>query len=189
MNLISTHGGFGMGSRRPHDHIENSECLSELEYALYVATPGFWRWQVHCAEAAGANNLSALDIEVLHTVNNRARNKKLSDICLVLNIPETHTVLYSLRKLKNDDLIEYSKSSRDRIYCSSSKGDELCKYYKKNRDKFLIGILERENIDFKSMKKIAQQLIQLSYYYEEAGRAATIASARVVSKETDLRRV
>ena len=47
---------------------------------------------------AGRKGLGPLDVLVLHSVNHRGRAKTLSDICLVLNIEDTHTVTYALKK-------------------------------------------------------------------------------------------
>ena len=49
--------------------------------------------------AAGMPGSGPLDVMVLHTVNHRDRPKKLADICFTLNIEDTHTVNYALKKL------------------------------------------------------------------------------------------
>jgi predicted MarR family transcription regulator len=156
---------------------ENALCLSDLEYPLYVAAHGFWRWQVHCAEAAGARNLGSLDIQVLHTVNHRARNKRLGDICLVLNLTETHTVAYCLKKLQDSGLVDHEQSGRDRIYRSSATGDALCRRYREIRWQYLVRLLEEEGVDFQALRCMGDQLLRLARFYDEAGRAATVASA------------
>lgn len=156
---------------------ENSLYLSGLEYPLYVVANGFWRWQVHCAEAAGVRNLGALDIQVLHTVNHRARNKKLGDICLVLNISEGHVVSYCLKKLNDAELVEFELSGRDRIYRSTKAGDEFCNRYREVRRQYLVKLLEENGEDFEAFRRMGDQLLRLARLYDEARRAVTVASA------------
>ena len=73
--------------------------LSELEFGLIVAWNAFSRWAVRCMAAAGCPDLTITDVLVLHHICHRARNKKLADICFVLNVEDTHVVGYSLKKL------------------------------------------------------------------------------------------
>ena len=73
--------------------------LSELEFGLIVAWNAFSRWAVRCMAAAGCPELTLTDVLVLHHICHRARNKKLGDICFVLNVEDTHVVGYSLKKL------------------------------------------------------------------------------------------
>ncbi len=40
-----------------------------------------------------------LDVLVLHNINHRGKPKRLADVCLVLNVEDTHLVTYSVRKL------------------------------------------------------------------------------------------
>ena len=73
--------------------------LSELEFGLIVAWNAFSRWAVRCMSAAGCPELTITDVLVLHHICHRARNKKVGDICFVLNVEDTHVVGYSLKKL------------------------------------------------------------------------------------------
>ena len=73
--------------------------LSEMEFALTMANHAFQRWKTRCMAAAGAPGMAPLEVQVLHLVHHRARPKTLADICLVLNIEDTHVVNYALRKL------------------------------------------------------------------------------------------
>src|SRR3981189_1174244 len=73
--------------------------LSEFEFGLIVAWNAFSRWAMRCMAAAGCPDLTITDVLVLHHINHRARNKKLADICFVLNYEDTHVVAYSLKKL------------------------------------------------------------------------------------------
>ena len=53
----------------------------------------------------GVPDLGPLDVMVLNTVNHRDRPKKLADICFTLNIEDTHTVNYTLKKLLKQGLV------------------------------------------------------------------------------------
>lgn len=79
--------------------------VSELEFGLIIASNAFQRWVVRAMGAAGYPELSALDVLVLHSVRHRDRPKTLADLCFVLNIEDTHTVNYAIRKLKKVDLV------------------------------------------------------------------------------------
>src|SRR5213082_2265573 len=64
--------------------------LSELEFGLIVAWNAFSRWAMRCMAAAGCPDLTITDVLVLHHICHRARNKKVGDICFVLNVEDTH---------------------------------------------------------------------------------------------------
>ena len=74
--------------------------LSEFEFGLIVAGNAFHRWIVHCMSAAGLKDLTPLDVLVLHHVTHRARDKRLADICFIMNVEDTHLINYSLKKLQ-----------------------------------------------------------------------------------------
>lgn len=154
---------------------EGVRSLSAFEYALYVVVNGFWRWQVTCAERAGVKNLAPLDIEVLHSVNNRARNKRLGDICLVMNIAEPHVVSYCLKKLIGLELVTFERAGRDRVYCASPTGDEFCERYRKIRREFLIDLIKDRHGDPAELTSASKTLREMSRIYDDARRAATIA--------------
>ena len=78
---------------------ESSAELSELEYGLIMASNAFNRWMVRCMSAAGAKDMTAVEVSLLHHVSHRDRKKKLADICFVLNIEDTHVATYALKKL------------------------------------------------------------------------------------------
>ena len=94
-----------------HLNAEQTAETSELEYGLCVATNAFNRWIVRCMAAAGVPDLGPLDVMVLNTVNHRDRPKKLTDICFTLNIEDTHTVNYTLKKLLKQGLVTADRQS------------------------------------------------------------------------------
>src|ERR1700743_3176582 len=74
-------------------------ALSEFEFGAIMVSHAFERWMVRCMSAAGVPDLSAIDVLILHTVFHRDRPKRMADICLVLNIEDTHVVSYAIKKL------------------------------------------------------------------------------------------
>src|SRR3546814_14888784 len=80
--------------------------------------------------AAGYPDLAALDVMVLHSVNHRARDKKLADICFVLNIEDSHTVNYALKKLTRTGLVAGDKRGKEIFYATTKDGQAACVKYR-----------------------------------------------------------
>ena len=89
-------------------------AMSEFEFGLMMAVHAFERWIVRCMAAAGMPGLAPLDVMVLHTVNHRGRTKTLADICVVLNVEDTHLITYAVRKLEKAGLVEGGKSGKEK---------------------------------------------------------------------------
>ena len=87
--------------------------MSEFEFGLIVAGNAFHRWVVHCMSAAGLKDLTPLDVLVLHHVTHRARDKRLADICFIMNVEDTHLINYSLKKLQGLGVVASSKSGKE----------------------------------------------------------------------------
>ena len=92
-----------------------SPGLSELEYGLILASHAFTRWMSRCMTAAGRSGLSALEILILHTVCHRDRPKKLADICLVLDVEDTHLASYAIRKLSTAGLVTSGRLGKEKV--------------------------------------------------------------------------
>jgi predicted MarR family transcription regulator len=152
--------------------------LSELEFAMIVSINGFWSWVAHCAEAAGGRGMGPLDVLVLHAINARARNKRLGDICLVLNVDDTHTVAYALKKLEDYGYAMHRQDGRDRIYESSPDGDAFCARYLKVREASLVESLRTDGFDFGRLDEATRTLNRMARYYSHASRTATVAKPK-----------
>lgn len=146
---------------------------SEFEFGLIIAFNAFSRWMVKCMAAAGHTEMSPLEILVLHNVNHRGRDKRLSDVCFLLNIDDTHTVNYALRKLSKAELIESEKRGKEVFYRTSATGAELCEAYRAVRDRCLIDGLQRMDITGEDMSNLGASLRALSGQYDQASRAAS----------------
>lgn len=146
--------------------------LSELEFGLIVASNGFARWMVACMGAAGAPEMSPTEILTLHHVNHRDREKRLNDICFLLNIEDRHTVTYALRKLRDAGLLEATKRGKEMFYRTSPAGQTLCDRYREIRAQCLLGNLEGLGLSGEETRRLAAALRGLSGQYDQASRAA-----------------
>lgn len=146
--------------------------LSELEFGLIVAGNAFNRWMVRCMNAAGLPDLSPLDILVLHSVNHRGRAKKSADICLVLNVEDTHTVTYSLKKLLKNGVISSERRGKETFYSITDKGESLCQAYAEIRENCLVDSLRTLGFSNTDLGSIASFLRGISGLYDQAARSA-----------------
>ncbi len=146
--------------------------LSELEYGLIVAFNAFSRWTARCMSAAGQPDLSPLEILILHNVNHRSKDKRLSDICFLLNIEDSHTVNYGLRKLLKAELLDSEKRGKEVFYRTSPEGAAVCAAYRDVRRQCLLDGLDGVDLPGKDLREIARSLRTLSGHYDQASRAA-----------------
>ena len=123
--------------------------------------------------AAGQGEMSPLDILVLHNVNHRDREKRLSDICFLLNIEDTHTVTYALRKLSRAGLVTSEKRGKEVFHRTSEAGAALCDTYREVRRQCLLEGLARMDLTGDDLREIGASLRALSGQYDQASRAAS----------------
>ena len=147
-------------------------ALSELEFGLILLGQAFDRWMVRCMEAAGVPNLSPLDVLVLHTIAHRGRMKRAADICLVLNIEDTHLVTYSLKKLESRKLVLSGHRGSEKAMSLSAKGEGVVKHYRQLREALLVRPVKGAGADEKRMSEIAGMMRALSGHYDQAARVA-----------------
>ncbi|MBY5987678.1 winged helix DNA-binding protein [Roseovarius atlanticus] len=146
--------------------------LSEFEFGLIIAYNAFSRWMTRCMAAAGQGELNPLDILILHNTNHRNRDKRLSDICFLLNIEDTHTVNYALRKLSKAGLIVSEKRGKEVFYRTSDAGSALCQSYRDVRRQCLLDASGGTGLSGEELREIARILRGLSGQYDQASRAA-----------------
>ena len=145
---------------------------SEFEYGMIIAYNAFSRWMQRCMAAAGQPELSPLEILVLHNTNHRDREKRLYDICFLLNIEDTHTVNYALRKLLKLGLLVSEKRGKEVFYHASETGRALCERYRTVRQQCLLEGLARTGIEGDELREVAAVMRVMSGQYDQAGRAA-----------------
>ncbi|MRU16350.1 winged helix DNA-binding protein [Roseovarius sp. A21] len=146
--------------------------MSEFEFGLIIAFNAFSRWMTRCMAAAGQADLNPLDILILHNTNHRNRDKRLSDICFLLNIEDTHTVNYALRKLSKAGLIVSEKRGKEVFYRTSQEGAALCEAYRDVRRQCLLDVSGGTGVSGEELREFARTLRALSGQYDQASRAA-----------------
>lgn len=146
--------------------------LSELEFGLILLGHAFERWMVHCMAAAGVPDLSPLDVLVLHTIAHRSRAKRVADICLVLNIEDTHLVTYALKKLDGLKLLVSGKRGSEKTVALTAKGEGVIQKYKKIREALLVEPVKGTGTDERRLSEIAGLMRALSGHYDQAARSA-----------------
>lgn len=150
---------------------ENWEA-SEVEYGMIITYNAFSRWMTRCMSAAGNTDLTPLEILVLHNTNHRGRDKRLTDICFLLNIEDTHTVNYALRKLMKMELLSSEKRGKEVFYSTSDAGEALCDAYRQVRERCFLDGLSHLDMTGDEMRELAASLRALSGQYDQASRAA-----------------
>ena len=150
----------------------HSAELSEFEFGLIVAGNAFHRWVVHCMAAAGLRELTPLDVLVLHHVTHRARDKRLADICFIMNVEDTHLVNYSLKKLQGLEVVQSTKSGKEVTYAATEQGRAYVQRYREIRESCLIDALNADESLNRDIGELARLLRVLSGMYDQAARAA-----------------
>ena len=150
-----------------------SKELSEFEFGLIIAANAFNRWVTRCMAAAGLKDLTTLDVLLLHHVNHRAREKKLADICFMMNMEDTHVVSYSLKKLAAMGLVESEKRGKEVVFFTAQKGQDYIQRYREVREACLVATLSKDGSENKQLGELAGFLRMLSGMYDQAARAAT----------------
>lgn len=152
---------------------DKSPELSEFEFGMIIANNAFSRWMIRCMAAAGAKDMTPTDVLVLHHINHRRSEKRLSDICFVLNIEDTHVVSYSVKKLLGMGLVSSSKRGKEAFLATTDEGNALCMRYRDVREACLMPGFSGLDEENKRLGDLARTLRQLSGRYDQAARAAT----------------
>lgn len=147
--------------------------FSEVEFGMIIAYNAFNRWMTRCMAAAGNTDLTGLEILVLHNINHRGRDKRLSDISFLLNIEDTHTVNYALRKLLKMEFIVSNKRGKEVFYRPSEQGENLCENYRQIRKRCLLDGMDKMGLSGDDMRRLGSDLRTMSGQYDQASRAAS----------------
>jgi predicted MarR family transcription regulator len=147
-------------------------ALSEFEFGAIMVSHAFDRWMVRCMAAAGVPDLSPTDVLVLHTAYHRGKAKRMADICLVLNIEDTHVVSYAIKKLTHLKLLASRKQGKEKVTFTTESGAQACRRYHKVREALLVRSIAAMGLDQQALSKIAAQMRVLSGHYDQAARAA-----------------
>ena len=155
-------------------HLANSSlpALSEVEFALTMANHAYQRWMVRCMAAAGMPGLSPLEILIVHLVNHRDRAKTLADICLVLNVEDTHLANYAIKKLHAHGLVQMGRNGKEKTIAITEAGVALCTRYGEIREALVVRTARQMGHDPAELSRIAAILRTLSGAYDQGARAA-----------------
>lgn len=144
--------------------------LSEFEFGLILASHTFERWIVRCMAAAGLPGLTPVEVLVLHSVTHRERAKRISDICLVLGIEDSHIVVYALKKLEAQGLITRERSGKEKLVRITKKGNDACTRYGEIREKLLVETVSALGLDPEVISTVASTMRVLSGQYDQGTR-------------------
>ncbi len=147
-------------------------ALSEVEFALTMANHAYQRWMVRCMTAAGGPAMSPLEVLIVHLVVHRDRPKTLADICLVLNIEDTHLANYAIRKLTDHGLVEIGRKGKEKAIAITAKGTALCTRYGEVREALVVRAARQLGHDPQDISRMAALMRTLSGAYDQAARAA-----------------
>jgi predicted MarR family transcription regulator len=155
-------------------HLANSGLpeLSEVEFALTMGNHAFQRWMVRCMVAAGGPAMSPLEVLILHLVNHRERPKTLADICLVLNVEDTHLANYAIKKLVAAKLVRAGRTGKEKTVAVTDAGAKLCARYGEVREGLVVRAVQQLGFDPAELSKLAALLRALSGSYDQAARSA-----------------
>ena len=147
-------------------------ALSEMEYALVILANAYQRWIARCCAAAGGEGLSSMEVQILHAVNHRARDKSQAELCMMFNIEDTHVVAYALKKLQALGLVESGRRGKEKTARITKEGGALCLRYRELREKLLVESAKTLGLDETRIGEIAGLMRVLSGQYDQASRAA-----------------
>jgi len=147
-------------------------ALSELEYGLVILSNAYQRWIARCCAAAGGNGLSSIEVQILHAVNHRSRDKSQAELCMMFNIEDTHVVAYALKKLEALGLVAPGRRGKEKTARITPEGAALCLRYRELREKLLVETTKSLGLDEGRIGEIASLMRVMSGQYDQAARAA-----------------
>ncbi|OCW58602.1 winged helix DNA-binding protein [Hoeflea olei] len=147
-------------------------ALSEMEFALVILSNAFQRWITRCTAAAGGAGLSSVEVQILHAVNHRERDKSQAELCMMFNIEDTHVVAYALKKLEGLGLVEPGRRGKEKTARITRAGAELCLTYRDLREKLLIESVATLGLDEARISELAGLMRVMSGQYDQASRSA-----------------
>jgi predicted MarR family transcription regulator len=109
----------------------------------------------------------------MHHINHRSTEKRLADVCFVLNIEDTHVVSYSIKKMIGMKLLSSTKRGKEVFLSATEEGAELCERYRKVRESCLMPGFSGNADENRRFGELAQLLRMLSGRYDQAARAAS----------------
>ncbi len=147
--------------------------MSEVEYGLILASHAFSRWMVRCMAAAGLPGLSPIEVLILHSIRHRDREKKLADICLVLDIEDTHIATYAIRKLESAGLLTTGKAAKEKNGKDHRQGGpKLVRVMRRFGERLLVDSTSNARPSEETLSEVAALLRFMSGAFNQATRSA-----------------
>lgn len=147
-------------------------ALSEMEFALVILGNAYQRWIARGSAAAGGGGLSSMEVQILHAVNHRERDKSQADLCMMFNIEDTHVVAYALKKLEALGLVAAGRRGKEKTARITREGADLCLKYREIRERLLVDSVRTLGLDEARISEIAALMRVMSGQYDQAARAA-----------------
>jgi predicted MarR family transcription regulator len=148
-------------------------ALEDFEIGAIRTVHAYQRWLTGCMDAAGLSDLTVMDTLALLYVNHRGHDTRLADICFLLNIEDTHTVAYSLRKLSAIGVVEACKHGKEVTYTATPPGRAYLARFNAIRDERLLAPLKETDLGESALEELARFLRKMSGLYDQAARAAS----------------
>ena len=92
---------------------------------------------------------------------------------MVLNIEDTHTVNYAVKKLIRAGLAKDGRIGKEKTVEATEEGAALCEKYRQIRERLLLDALNELGIDPGQMRKLSALMRLISGQYDQSARAAT----------------
>lgn len=167
-------GAFQVGPVVLAAHLAQSSipALSEVEFAQTMCVNAFQRWMVNCAAAAGVPGMTPLEVQVMHLVHHRDRPKTQAQICLLLNIEDTHLVSYAIKKLTAQGLVQSFRRGKEKAVVATPTGATFCSRYAGVREALLLANCHDLGFTPEDMSAMARLMRVLSGAYDQGARAA-----------------
>ncbi|RJF96903.1 transcriptional regulator [Noviherbaspirillum cavernae] len=172
-HAVTNNGVTGKPRLTPKLQQAEQDAFVEMELGTVGAAHAFQRWIASCMKSAGLKDLTPVDVLVMHHVNHGSHNRRLGDICFVLNIEDTHVVAYSIRKLIGLGVISSDKHGKEVTYSTTSLGQEYLLRYREIRERHLVDALATLGLNKSLLEELAQYLRKMSGLYDQAARAAS----------------
>lgn len=147
--------------------------ISETDLGLVNAMHAFQRWIVSALRDCGFRDLTVIDALVLDLLKQRGHDKRLADICFMLNIEDTHVVGYSLRKLIDRGVVATRKHGKEVTYAMTPAGEECLRHFQEIHQRHLLDTLEALQLNRDILSALARYLRKMSGLYDQAARAAS----------------
>ena len=147
--------------------------LSELEFGLIVAGNAFNRWMVRCMNAAGLPELSPVGCTgAAQREPPQSRQKNRRYLPGTINVEDSHTVTYALKKLLKLGVVVSEKRGKETYYSATEEGIAVCRRYREIREECLVDSLRSLGFSGADTGAVAGFLRGISGLYDQAARSA-----------------